>query len=455
MNRYVGYIISTLLLFTLIPTILLAQGEGSNWFFGTNAGVKFMNNINPVSVSGGQINTTEGCSSISDATGNLLFYTDGMRVWNKNHQIMPNGTGLLGDGSSTQSGVIVPKPNAPGRYYIFTTMSQFAYSEVDMSLDGGLGIVIPETKNTPLAPSSGTEKLTAVRHPIENAIWVITHEINSDAFYVYKVTASGVNPTPIISNTGVLVDWGGNIGAIKVSPNGKRIAMCLHSTNTAYLFDFNSLTGQVSNPISLGSFSSLPYGTEFSPDNSKVYIATEIGPEVIQFDLSSNNPNLIPQTKYLVANTQQLSSDIEVGSLQLGPDGKVYVSRYGKPFLGVISNPNGLGAACNYIHDGVPLLGGSCQLGLPNFIQSIFDPCLNTNLRFFSVFRKTYVCPDCNDGKIAATAIGGIGPYTYSINGGQFQSSGIFNDLIPGVYIITVRDANGCEVSRSVKLSIW
>src|SRR5437764_1215512 len=107
----------------LICTASFAQKEANNWYFGRNAGVTF-NGGAPVAVTNGQLNTLEGCASISDANGNLLFYTDGIKVWNKNHVVMTNGTGLRGDPSSTQSGIIVPKPGSSTIYYIFTVDMQ-------------------------------------------------------------------------------------------------------------------------------------------------------------------------------------------------------------------------------------------------------------------------------------------------------------------------------------------
>ena len=74
----------------------------------------------PTAISGGALNTKEGSTSISDKDGNLLFYTNGEEVYDKNNDIMSGGTGLHGDESSTQSAIIVPKPNDPNIYYIFT-----------------------------------------------------------------------------------------------------------------------------------------------------------------------------------------------------------------------------------------------------------------------------------------------------------------------------------------------
>ena len=178
-----------LLFFILCISIqTFAQNEASNWYFGKNAGLRFNAGSGTVTaVTDGQLNTLEGCTSISDTDGNLLFYTDGQTVWNSLHQPMVNGdyfagTGLLGDPSSTSSGLIVPKPQDPNFYYIFTVdephhdnasvypnqftgvydsggsvplvddgfNNGFNYSLVDMSLNTGLGDIDPVEKNIPL-----------------------------------------------------------------------------------------------------------------------------------------------------------------------------------------------------------------------------------------------------------------------------------------------------------------
>src|SRR4030095_14737495 len=110
---------------------------------------------------------------ISDSIGNLLFYTDGITVRNSNHAIMPNGTGLTGNSTSTHSAIILPMPGSPGMYYIFTTFYDFSYSIVDMSLNNGLGDVT--VKNHIIMANVNTEKQCVTRHANGVDIWINLH----------------------------------------------------------------------------------------------------------------------------------------------------------------------------------------------------------------------------------------------------------------------------------------
>ena len=137
-------ILLILILFLCIHSF--AQNQAANWYFGESAGIYFDIASGSVSsVYGGQLNTREGCTSISDKNGDLLFYTDGSIVYNRNHEVMLGGTGLYGDSSSTQSALVVPKPENTDIYYIFTVDTGavdssdfgFNYSIFDVTLDGG------------------------------------------------------------------------------------------------------------------------------------------------------------------------------------------------------------------------------------------------------------------------------------------------------------------------------
>ncbi len=150
----------------MLCSVGFSQGEANNWYFGINAGISFNSNP-PVALTDGNMNVLEGCSTISDSAGNLLFYTNGIRVWNRNHNVMPNGNDLKGGSSSTKSSIIVKKPGSKSIYGVLTVAHRFEsprlqYSEVDMTLQSALGD-INTNKNIPIVGVI-CEKVTAIRH---------------------------------------------------------------------------------------------------------------------------------------------------------------------------------------------------------------------------------------------------------------------------------------------------
>lgn len=387
----------------LLFSALAAQGQGpaNNWYFGGGAGISF-NTSPPTVLYGGNLNTLEGCASISNDDGQLLFYTDGSTVYDKTGAIMENGTGLLGDQSSTQSAIIIPEPLSTTIYYIFTvdilrvdsaeniSSNGVNYSIVDFSVNPN-GVVT--SKNINLLNYSA-EKLSAVIKGCDSdTVWMVTLSTNSrrvplnttsveslDTFYAYAVTPAGVSTTPVVSRLNFTVfDRRGNL---KFSPNGKKLAAA-HASSGLHLLDFDSETGRVSNPvyIPMNSPDFAPYGVEFSPNSQFMYVHSS----------NDGNPNAPPSAhtsslfQYDILNpnvesTQVLldTQNIFRGSLQLGPDGKIYRAlssayQIGLPYLGVIEKPNERGTASNYKDREIYLGGNVSFQGLPPFNQSLFN----------------------------------------------------------------------------------
>ena len=375
----------------------LAQQQAANWYFGSNAGIKFDAAGNVTAVTDGQLNTLEGCAALSDTNGNLQMYTDGMTIYNKNHQIMPNGTGLMGNVSTTQSATIVPKPASSNLFYVFTLdafagANGFRYSVIDMAANGGLGEVTAEKNVLLYTPSN--EKIAVLKHSNNIDYWVVTHGWNNNAFYCHLLTASGVGATPVVSNVGVVVtgDTYANLGYMKFSPDGNKIAICNSFINSE-LLDFNKTTGAVSNSLVLRSrtmpIEGYDYGVEFSPDGSKLYLSTlsifPVPAYLFQFDLNATN---IPNSATLLATGP--TTNLKVGALQIAPNGKIYMASRGNPNLSVINEPNILGSACNFVYNSISLNGKTCQIGLPSFVSSFFyspniivaNPCQNQMAQF-------------------------------------------------------------------------
>ncbi|OYQ37327.1 hypothetical protein CHU92_08510 [Flavobacterium cyanobacteriorum] len=409
--------------FSALPA--LAQGEADNWYFGQKAGIRFLPDGTVVPLNGGQIATTEGCSTISDADGNLLFYTDGRNVWDRNHLKMPNGnydtgTGLHGDPSSTQSGIIIPNPANPNLYYIFTVdephhdnaavwpnqfngvysdqngtvpaaddgfNNGFKYSIVDLSVTGANGsignitirnrsLTTYNTLSTEEQKYKCSEKITAVKTADGNGYWVITHFI--DKFYAFKVDAAGVNEAPVVTTIIPVVPISGyrrnSIGYLKASPDGTKLAIAHNQVGTqtgqvsqngvVYLYDFNNATGVVSNAVKITDTNSA-YGIEFSRETKKLYVTNQ--GSVLQFNLEAANISL---SKVTIVN------DGQSGAIQLGPNGKIYRTVNGGLALDVINNPEADGALCDYQSAAQPIGGppdATCTLGLPPFITSVFS----------------------------------------------------------------------------------
>lgn len=271
--------------------------QGNIWYFGFNAGLNF-NTTPPQPLTNGALNTQEGCASICDKRGNLLFYTNGVTVYNRNHTAMPNGAGLLGDNSSTQSAIIIPNPGDTNLYYIFTAdclenlfAKGYNYSVVDMRLNGGLGDVTAQKNVFLYGPS--TERLTAVKAANGIDYWVITKGFNNNRYTVYKVDCNGINPVPVISDVGVPHTHSSpeftGAGALKASPDGKKVCVAITwPVAMAELFDFNNNTGILSNPIDLLGYNAgyvFIYGVEFSPNSKLLYVTTGLAGPLINTTL--------------------------------------------------------------------------------------------------------------------------------------------------------------------------
>ena len=291
---------------------------------------------------------------------------------------MTNGTGLEGDFSSTQSALIVPKPQNDSIYYIFTTggsNGNFCYSEVNMNLSSGLGSVI--SKNNVLCFNYYSQKQAAITHCNNQDVWVVCGDSTGSKFYSYLVNNAGISVVPIVSSIGVSI---GGLGYLKFSPDGNYLA----NTSTTSFSDslsisqFDNCTGQVTGFLSCPADTCV-YGLSFSPNSSKLYAAniwcTNSMSDLYQYDLSSGIPSTIISSKTLI---KHLPDSSFFGALQLGADNKIYVSisKYGPvglSYLASINSPNSIGVSCNYNDSAISIAPRANVAGLPNFIESYFN----------------------------------------------------------------------------------
>jgi gliding motility-associated-like protein len=390
--------------------LAFAQGENNIWTFGHNSGLDFNSGSPTIYVD--SIKAGEGTAAVCDKSGNLLFYCDGFFAYDRSHNIMPNGSGLLGNISSTQGVAIASVPGDDSLYYLFTVDAyetwgghKLLYNLVDMRLNGGMGDIRPAYKNV-LIDSLFSEKMAIAGSCGRN--WLLVHKIDSPIFYAYDLSKATPFSSPVISRSG----RGGYgklhymVGEMKVSKNFQKIGLANlnvgYSFGSVELHDFNQKTGVVSNFKLIDSISYVTYGGSilggrgpytigFSPNNKLLYYSmieyTYASQGTFQYDISLATEAAIKASQYKVT--------IAPAGLKLGPDNKLYcnISKYLVPAsTGVITriaNPNLLGAACNYETISLsswPYAGSSGGTLLGNRFVPLFEINKDTN---FNTINKT------------------------------------------------------------------
>jgi gliding motility-associated-like protein len=355
-----------LLLWVNLPMIY-GQNQNNQWRFGNGGGIDF--NVNPPLFQGGsQILTGEGSASVADPlTGELLFYTDGITVWDSQDQIMPNGTGLFGGSpelkSSTTAAVIVPKPGSEHLYYIITIDEQLGngrglrYSVVDMNLNNGFGDILLNEKNV-LIKLTESEKIEIIPADACAGYWIITKDNPGNSFFSYLLSDTGIDTAPVVSLAGGV--HGNGAGHLKANHEGTKLACGNFFDGTIEMYDFNKTTGAVSISTTLNANQlNFIYGLEFSPNDALLYVSDLS--KVVQYDLSQNNPLAIENSAFTVIS----SPFVQYASLQLAPNGIIYVNAGN---IDAILNPNGIGSACNYQEMVFENQTGGGGYGLPKIV---------------------------------------------------------------------------------------
>ena len=364
--------LSTTLSFALTIAFILSvsssafANEGAIWYFGSNAGLDF-NSGAPVALTDGALSTSEGCASLANEQGALLFYTDGITIYNRNHVAMLNGTGLTGDPSSSQSGIILPVINSPNQYYVFSVDDLYGnqdlvYSIVDMTGDGGLGGVL--NKNTVIQANPQSEKIAIAQHANGVDRWLITVDLGATVL-AYPITAAGVSNTPVSSPLMTTRLETQDVGYLRVSPTGDKLLATYHIEGVVELMDFDPVTGTATLIESFATGSAFDvYGAEFSPDGSLFYIGNISASTITQYETAASP---------VAASGVQVASGLGFGALALGPDRKIYAT-HNSTNLSVIENPDVKGVGATFSASAVDLAGRNARFGLPTIPTFLVIP---------------------------------------------------------------------------------
>ena len=343
-----------------------SQKEAGKWYFGYQVAMDFSQG-QPSALNNSNMIALTSSATISTKKGRLLFYTNGEKIWDSTHTVMPNGSGLLGDDAAFQSSIIIPFPDSAHLYYVFYNDvpggNGLRYSIVNMNLNSGKGDIVSGKKNI-LLLSLGCETLTAIKHENWKDYWLLTNKLYTDSIFAYKVSTSGIS-LPVKSYTGLKLNTLNRAKAVlKISPNGKKVAFVGGIVDTGIIADFDASNGLVSNPWFFDV--DWAWSTEFSSQSNYLYV-TRPGFSVLeQYSVNSNSLSAFRASRKTVDSA---NLDRPYG-LQLGPDGKIYIA-CGTAYAHTIDDPNAKGSACNPKKN-VLYLTRTTREGYPSFIQSYF-----------------------------------------------------------------------------------
>ena len=372
---WINCVISALLSFTTLH----GQGIDNLWMMGYEswAGIPFggiemdFNTGSMVlSYRPKQMNFTTTSLTYCNEMGNVLFYTNGVYIANAQGDTMMNGSGLSPSYYTDvvgwnglfipQAALAIPWPDSPSKYFLFhnTIDDSIAYSykqyfsEIDMSLDGGLGAVVSKN-NILVSDTLICGRLTAAKHANGRDWWVVFHGGKSDKYYVYLVDPSGINLFNVQHIGGILTSWPGQVC---FSPDGSRFAL-YDARNDLHLLDFDRCSGYFSNHIHVSINDSADGGgVAFSSSSQVLYVSS--ARYIYQFDMTASN---IASTQTTVAVWDTFYSPAPPAATvfylaQLAPDNKIYVSsQNGVLSMHVIDHPDSLGLACGVCQHCIPL----------------------------------------------------------------------------------------------------
>ncbi|MFJ9317879.1 sortase domain-bontaining protein [Pimelobacter simplex] len=361
------------------------------WHFGNGAGLDFgtSGSALPVTTPSTGVNAVEGTTVITDSAGKLLFWSDGVKVLDKNHQVMPNGAGLTGNASATQTVAAFPSLTDPGKYFVVATTGasevggsgHLSYSVVDMSLNGGLGDVTA-TKNVDLAPANGAaEQLTAIPNAAGTGFWVVTAQASSPNIRAYSFDGAGpADPDgagPLAAGDSVISVMPtpnyNQYGTLNLSPDLSSVLLATGNNAGASrirLMDFDASTGRFaqrfewSTPTGAGGNM---YSADFSPSGDHVY-ATRIfgGAHLFRYDIAGAADGAAVKATEVDLGQYHANG----GQVKRGPDGRMYVVNRGAATLGVIASPDAADPAeIGFDATALPLTAGTINgWGLPQMV---------------------------------------------------------------------------------------
>jgi len=250
----------------------------------------------------------ETIGAISNADGALLFYCDGVNIYNRNHDVLPNGSAVATATSSNNGVIFIPDATDPDLIHLYIVNSiggtqgrRLSYNRIDKSLDGGLGDVLSGYRSVTIGEEYA-EGMKAVKGSC-GFVWIVLRKVNSKELHAIKVL-NGEIVDIVISD--ILVSdkflsspsppW--TVGELDYS-TASGLLIVGFADRALELFSFDTETGIVSDPLVLSAGDESPdlrrvtttayESVVFTPDGRSVITAiwpTGKEKSIVKFDFN-------------------------------------------------------------------------------------------------------------------------------------------------------------------------
>lgn len=296
-----------------------------HWVLGNFDHIEFPNGGDPVPAAPTQMSAVEGVAVISDASGSLLMYTDGVSIWDgsltNSSQV---ATFIGGNTSTTQSAIIVPPAGGGTNYHVFAVRSDDSSSPdnvVHSTYQPGSGtvtqIITPHPISDIVSTSfDNTERIAATSHADCEKFWLLFQDGQSSNLHALLIDSDEAPTTVVTSTSSLQQSAGREAGYMKVSPDGTIMAYCDFDTKHVVILAFDNATGLFTDMHEVTDTGKC-YGLEFSPDSQTIYIASIDNPRDVRAHTITNGTEAF-------STLPVISSGVAVWAMQLAPNGKIY-----------------------------------------------------------------------------------------------------------------------------------
>lgn len=381
-----------LLILTIIPFFSIGQNQyypnnkhNNTWIFGFGSwGNAFMtfdsNKIQIKKIKPTKLSMSYCTSIMSDTDGNLLFFTNGVSIMNKDFKIIKNGNRInpgpfmelynwTEDGLPIiQGSLALSFPNNDSIFQLLHLdawvvsvnnmlyhYSPLYYSTINMKMNSGLGEILK--LNTPVNNDSvSSGGLTACRHANGRDWWLLMKQPYKPMYNTYLATQENIKflytQEAMVPDNKRQEPFGQNMFT---SDGTKFISVSapeLHKPAYFDVYDFDRCSGSISNHQRIQFEDSLYHivvGGAVSPNSRYLYVSRY--DYILQFDLEANDilASMDTVAKYDGFKSPVTGCPTTFFLSQLAPDGKIYISvgPCATEYLTVINEPNKKGKDCD------------------------------------------------------------------------------------------------------------